>query len=218
MQGDYRGDYNDSPAHNPGGGHQGGGRGGYGGGYGGRGRGGHGGGGGRGSERRGIPLSELDPTLTEFSRRVIGCSIEVHKALGPGFDKSTYLAALKAEMDANGLNYAAGHAFPVSYKDKNVGSASCDLYVENRFVVEVLARPGEVSTFDRLGVRAKLKAGSLDLGLVINFAERRLKDGLVRVLNIDKLNAERGIGGGEGHESDVPSETGGGGGHEFETR
>lgn len=166
-------------------------------------------------ERRGIPLSELDQTLTEFSRRVIGCSIEVHKALGPGYDKSTYLAALKKEMNANGLNYKPSHTFPVTYRDSKIADAVADLFVEDRFVVEVLARPGDVSTFDRLSVRAKLKAANLDLGLVINFAERRLKDGLVRVLNIDKINADRGITG-ESHHDQPPAHDSGSV-HDFDT-
>ncbi len=50
------------------------------------------GGGGRGPRRpdadgRGVPLSELDPALTEVSRKLIGAAIEVHKKLGPGFDR-----------------------------------------------------------------------------------------------------------------------------------
>lgn len=210
MSNDYRGDY-DTRGETRGdsrgearGGYSGGRGGGGGGGRRDGGHGGHGsGGGGYGPrERRGIPLSELDPTLTDFSKRVIGASIEVHKALGPGYDKATYLAALKREMQELGLNFKTGHAFEVKYKDQKVGEAPCDLYVEERFLVEVLARPGDVSTHDRLGLRAKLKAANLDLGLCINFAERRLKDGLVRVLNIDKINADRGIAPGEGGDHD----------------
>lgn len=198
MSNDYRGDYSGESR----GGYGGGGRGGSGGG-----RGGHGGGHGRG-ERRGIPLSELDPTLTEFSKKVIGASIDVHKALGPGYDKATYLAALRQEMSALGLNFKNGHHVDVKYKDAKVGEITCDMFVEERFLVEVLARPGDVSTGDRLGLRAKLKAANLDLGLCINFAERRLKDGLVRVLNIDKINADRGIAPGDMDHDD---------GGEFET-
>jgi GxxExxY protein len=144
-------------------------------------------------ERRGIPLSELDPVLTDFSRRVIGAAIEVHKTLGPGFDKLVYLNALRAAMKADGLNFNAPHAVAVEYMQQKIGEVVADLFVENRFVVEVMARPGDVTTHDRLSTRAKLKAGNLDLGLVINFAERRLKDGLVRVLNVDKINAEKGL-------------------------
>ena len=72
-----------------------------------RGRGRHGGGrgGGRGGYRRddrrgGMPLSELDPELTDMSRKVIGCAIEVHKALGPGYPVEVYVNALKGELDS----------------------------------------------------------------------------------------------------------------------
>jgi GxxExxY protein len=155
------------------------------------GHGGHGGGHGGGHERRGIPLSDLDPALTDLSRRAIGCAIEVHKALGPGYDREVYLSALKLELSAEGVAFKEGHAFGVSYRNQKVGDAGADLYLGDRFLLNVLARSGEVTHGDRVGLRAALKAADLELGLVINFAERRLKDGLVRVLNIDKINAER---------------------------
>jgi GxxExxY protein len=148
-------------------------------------------GGGHG-ERRGIPLSDLDPTTTESSRRVIGCSIEVHKNLGPGFSADVYMNALKRELDACGVKYKSDHKVPVRYKDHVVGEVSADLFVDNLFLVCVTARPGPVGTPERMCLRGQLKAANLDLGLIINFSERRLKDGLVRVLNIDKINHDRG--------------------------
>lgn len=192
----------------------GGGRDGGGGGYGGRRggggggghhRGGHGGHGGRGHDRghdedgRGLPLSELDPALTEVSRKLIGCAIEVHKGLGPGHDESTYQKALEVELKAAGVDYAAQKGFPVSYRGQHVGNKTCDLYVGNRFVVEILAHRGEISATDRAHVRALLRAGDMELGLIINFAERRLKDGLVRVLNPEKLGLNP-QGGEHGHD------------------
>lgn len=127
-----------------------------------------------------------------MSRRVIGCAIEVHKALGPGFDESCYVAALKMEMNKAGLKYSLNHAFSVVYQGERVGTVSSDLYVEDRFVVDLMARPGEIGSYERSALRAQLRAADLELGLIINFAERRLKDGLVRVLNPEKLNAMRG--------------------------
>jgi GxxExxY protein len=167
-------------------------RGGHGGGHGGHG--GYGGHGGHGGERRGIPLSELDPITTEASRKVIGASIDVHRTLGPGFDRSAYFGALRSELDALGVKYHVDHQFPVIYKDKKVGEIGSDLFVENLFLVKVSATPGPIGTPERMSLRAQLKAANLELGLIINFAERRLKDGLVRVVNIDKIRAERGIG------------------------
>lgn len=190
-------------------GHGEGGSGGGGGGYrGGRGRGyGRNGGGGGRHERghdedgRGLPLSDLDPALTEVSRKVIGAAIEVHKGLGPGYDESVYQRALEVELRALGVGFETAKAFTVSYRGQAVGSKVADLYVDNRFVVDVLAHRGEVGAAERAGVRALLRAGDMELGLIINFAERRLKDGLVRVLNAEKLGlAQHGHGGEHGHD------------------
>lgn len=196
MSNDRR-DYNDRGEYRGGGrgrGGQGGGRGrgGHGGGGGrGRGRGGQGGRGGHGGhgghDRQGIPLSALDPELTDISRRVIGCAIEVHKALGPGLPIEMYNKALQVEMKEAGIEHTADRKIDVKYQDQLIGQVTASLFVEDRFIVDLVARPGEVGTGERLQTRAKLRALELELGLIINFAQRRLKDGLVRVLNPDQL-------------------------------
>lgn len=145
-----------------------------------------------GGQRRGLPLSELDPALTEVSRKVIGCAIEVHRGLGPGFSEETYLAALCVELTAAGVAFRKEEEIPVRYKDQVVGSVCVDLHIDSRFIVEVMARPGEIGSHERSSLRAQLKATDHELGLIINFAERRLKDGLVRVLNMEKININRG--------------------------
>lgn len=147
--------------------------------------------------RPATPLSDLDPALTDVSRKVIGASIDVHKAIGPGFGEDVYLAALCAELDAQGVRYVARGSFDVRYKDKTIGAFKVDLYVDDRFFVDVMAEHREIGSVERAALRAQLRAKDLELGLIINFAEMRLKDGLVRVLNPDKLNAMRGSAGGE---------------------
>lgn len=157
---------------------------------------------GRGHRRRGLPLSELDPALTEKSRIVIGSAIEVHKALGPGFSREIYLNALKHEFDAAGLQYELDVEFEVVYKDHDLGGVTIDIFVEERFAVEILARPGQIGSLERLALRSKLRAADIELGLIINFSERRLKDGLVRVLNPDKLNINRDDHGDDEYDDD----------------
>jgi GxxExxY protein len=184
MSGDYNEPYGQSRG--PGGGRSGG-RGRDGGGGGGRGRdGGH-------HERRGIPLEVLDKDTTDASRKVIGAAIEVHKTLGPGYTQQIYLAALKSELDALAVKYEGGRTFDVKYKDSIIGSVGAALLVDGRFLLEIVSRPGQVSTHERLALRAQLKAADMELGLIINFAERRLKDGLVRVVNVDKITREKGV-------------------------
>lgn len=146
-------------------------------------------------QRRATPLEDLDPALTEVSRKVIGAAIDVHKALGPGFAKSVYERALCMELDGQGVPYKLDHPAPVTYKGTKVGEHTINMYVNDRFAVELLAEHRLIDGFDRTRLRAQLRAADLELGLIINFGERRLKDGLVRVLNPDKLNAMRGDSG-----------------------
>lgn len=146
--------------------------------------------------RRATPIEELDPQLTSVSREVIGSAIDVHKSLGPGFEKSVYVKALCQELEEKKIPYRLDHRFPVSYKGRPVGELVMNLYVNDRFAVDVLAEHRVIDGVDRTRLRAQLRAANLELGLIINFGERRLKDGLVRVLNPDKLNAMRGGEGG----------------------
>lgn len=155
-------------------------------------------------ERRpSLTNDELDPALTEVSRKVIGCAIELHKTLGPGFDTAVYENALSQELTAAGVNHSLGHVFPVRYNGREVGKTRVSLYVDERFVVQVLTHDYEVGGYERTALRSQLRAADLELGLIINFARRRLKDGgLVRVLNPDKLDALRGEDGDDDHDED----------------
>ena len=135
---------------------------------------------------------ELDPSLSDVSRTVIGGAIEIHKALGPGFDRGVYEKALAVELASQSVKHVLGHEFPLSYKDQSVGTHRVSLYVDERFAVQVLAEDRDVSGFDRDAMRAQLRAANLDLGLIINFHRRRLRDGLVRVLNPDRIESIRG--------------------------
>ena len=142
-------------------------------------------------QRRAIPTEELDPELTSVSREVIGAAIEVHKALGPGFTADVYKKALSEELNKIGVAFQCDHSFPITYCGVAVGELTFDFYVNNRFALQVYAEHREMDGLDRTSLRASLRAADLELGLIVNFGERRLKDGLVRVLNPDKLNALR---------------------------
>lgn len=134
-----------------------------------------------------MPLSDLDPKLTELSRRVIGCAIEVHKELGPGYAADIYRKALLIEFEHEEIEAKQGHKFDVEFDEEVVGSVTSDLFIGDRFLVMLMAEHTEIGTQPRHELRAALRAADLELGLIINFGERRLKDGLVRVLNPDKL-------------------------------
>lgn len=142
-------------------------------------------------ERRGVPLSELDPALTAVSHKVIGAARDIHVTLGQGFDKHVYIDALAHALAQQGVGVKVGTLFTPQYKGQPVGSAAADLFVDGKFLVEVMSTPGQVESWDRLRLRAKLKAADLELGLILNFGGRLMKDGLVRVLNPDKIKSLR---------------------------
>lgn len=141
--------------------------------------------------RRATPLSDLDPAVTEVSRKVIGAAIEVHKALGPGFPVAVYKSALGKACKADGVDPNFDEVFEVEYNDEVVGEVTADMFAGEAFLVKLMAEHREIGVQERAELRAQLRAADLELGLIINFGERRLKDGLVRVLNPDKLNASR---------------------------
>jgi len=81
-----------------------------------------------------------------MSRKVIGCGIEVHKILGPGYDADVYLKALCLELDEEEVSYQLNHSFDVDFDGDIVGQTVATMYVGERFLVEVLARVGEVGS------------------------------------------------------------------------
>lgn len=144
-----------------------------------------------GHQRRSTPLSELDPALTSISHKVIGLATEIHMELGPGYPDSVYLEAFKIELEVAQIPYKAMHPIEVEFDGRIIGHVVADLLIDDKFIVDVMAVPREIGSYERSELRAQLRAADLVLGLIINFAGRRLKDGLVRVLNPDKLNADR---------------------------
>ncbi|HCT44279.1 MAG: hypothetical protein CMJ35_00385 [Phycisphaerae bacterium] len=137
--------------------------------------------------RRSVPLSDLDPALTEISRRVIGCAIETHKELGPGYPIDIYRKALMHELKHEEISHETDKPFKVEFDGEEIGTVTADMYVGDRFLLKLLADSNEVDGGARSELRATLRAADLELGLIINFGQRRLKDGLVRVLNPDAL-------------------------------
>lgn len=140
--------------------------------------------------RRSTPLSDLDPALTEISRKVIGCAIETHKELGPGYPLDIYRKALLYELKHEEVSYEENKAYDVEFDGEIIGSVNADIYAGDRFLVKIMAENYEVGGKERNELRAVLRSANLELGLIINFGQRRLKDGLVRVLNPDALRSD----------------------------
>lgn len=77
---------------------------------------------------------------SEVAGHVIGCAIQVHKALGPGLLESTYQRCLAYEMGRAGLQVEAEVAVPLRYGDVTLDCGyRLDFVVEGSVIVEVKA-------------------------------------------------------------------------------
>ncbi len=118
----------------------------------------------------------------QLTQQIIGAAIEVHKGLGPGLLESIYEEALCYELELRGLSYTRQVGVDVVYKGRVIKGQRIDLIVENEVIVEIksLSRLPEVAMAQILSY---LKATGLKRGLIINFGEKRLVDGVKRVSN-----------------------------------
>lgn len=117
----------------------------------------------------------------ELPERIIGCAIAVHKALGPGFLESVYENALAHELTKQGLQFERQKATKVLYDGVVCGEHRLDFLVEERVVVE-LKHVEAVHNVHLAQVISTLKAFGVKVGLLINFNEARLVNGIRRVV------------------------------------
>jgi len=119
----------------------------------------------------------------EISRKIIGAAIEVHRALGPGLLESAYHQCLMHEMRLQGLSYESEAPIVINYKGFCIGEAyRIDLLVENKVIVELKA-VDNLLDIHKAQLLTYLRSMDRRLGLLINFNETILKNGVKRLVN-----------------------------------
>lgn len=120
---------------------------------------------------------EKDP-LTE---KVIGCAIEVHRALGPGLLESAYQQALACELRLRGIKFEMEVSLPVDYKNVHLDCGyRLDIIVEGKLIIE-LKSVDELKGIHTAQVLTYMKLSCIRTGLLINFNVQRLVDGIKRL-------------------------------------
>jgi GxxExxY protein len=119
--------------------------------------------------------------MDRITERIIGCAIEVHRALVAGLLEATYESALCVEFKNADLKYQRQLTCPVIYKGQKVGEYRLDLLVENLVIVEIKSVERYAPVFEAQ-VLTYLKVTEKRVGLLINFNNRLLKDGVKRFI------------------------------------
>jgi len=121
--------------------------------------------------------------INAITEKIIGCAIEVDRALGPGLLESTYEECTCYEIRCGGLKAERQVPLPVVYKGVKLDCGyRMDLVVEKAVVIEfkTVEVPLPVHEAQLLSY---LKLSGLFVGLLINFHVPVLKDGLKRIVN-----------------------------------
>ncbi len=125
---------------------------------------------------------EPDAEVDRLATAVIGCAIEVHRHLGPGFTESIYEEALSEELRLSNIRFKRQQPIKVFYKGRFVGEYRLDLLVGDKLIVELKA-VSEIADIHASQTKSYLKATELELALLINFNVRLLKEkGIRRVV------------------------------------
>lgn len=106
--------------------------------------------------------------------------MEVHKALGNGFQEVIYQRALALEFEANKIEFAREVEMPIPYKGTAIGNRRVDFMVLEKISVEIKAiiKLEDVHLAQAINY---LEAYNLEVGLLINFGSKSLE--FKRVLN-----------------------------------
>jgi GxxExxY protein len=124
------------------------------------------------------PQEDRDP-LTE---KVIGCAIEVHRILGPGLLESAYQRCMALELRKAGFGVETEVSMPVRYKDEILDCGyRADMLVEKTLILELKAIE-VLLPIHQAQILSYMKLSGIHLGLLVNFHQPRLIDGLIRFI------------------------------------
>jgi GxxExxY protein len=121
--------------------------------------------------------------INDLTKTIIGAAIEVHRTLGPGLLESTYEACLFYELEQMGIFVERQVELPVKYKNVRVEIGyRIDLLVENQVIIEVKSVK-ELLPVHLAQMITYLKISNKSKGLLMNFNEAKLIDGVKRISN-----------------------------------
>lgn len=124
--------------------------------------------------------------VEEMAAIAVDAAFAVHSELGPGLLESAYEACFARELELRGINYRRQLPVPLNYKGKliEVGFRA-DILIHDKLLIELKAVE-QVIPVHKAQVITYLKIMKLPLGLLINFNQVLVKDGIQRILNIPR--------------------------------
>jgi GxxExxY protein len=127
-------------------------------------------------------MHALFPKAASLTESIIGAAIEVHRDKGPGLIESIYEWCMTKELELRGLSCACQRMVLIEYKGfMREEPLRFDLLVEDCLLLEVKAVQ-EVLPIHKAQLLSYMKLLNIPLGLLINFHEMKLVDGVHRMI------------------------------------
>ena len=125
---------------------------------------------------------DKDP-LNNVTSGIIGAAIDVHRALGPGLLESAYEACLAYELIQREMKVEQQKPLPLIYRDVQLDCGyRIDLLVDDAVIVEIKS-VDSLAPIHQAQLLSYLKLSGCEVGLLINFNIKLLKQGMVRMVN-----------------------------------
>ncbi len=123
--------------------------------------------------------------MTSLSEQIIGCSIKIHKTLGPGLLESVYQKCLVYELSKLNITSKTEVLLPVKYEELNFESGfRADIIADEKIIIEIKSVE-HLSPVHAAQTLTYLKLTNYPVALLINFGETTLKAGIKRFVNGD---------------------------------
>jgi GxxExxY protein len=124
------------------------------------------------------PLNE-----NQLSKIILDAAFKVHTKTGPGLLETCYEAVLAYELRKQGLRVERQAPIPIRYDELNFDEGfRADLLVEGKVIVELKSLE-QLARVHSKQVLTQLRLSDRRLGLLINFGEVHLKNGIERIVN-----------------------------------
>jgi GxxExxY protein len=121
-------------------------------------------------------------TPNQISREILDSAYKVHSKLGPGLLESAYRTCLSYELQKKGLMVEEEKPLPLVYEDIRLDCGyRLDMLVENKVIVE-LKTVDEFNEVHLAQLLTYLRFSEKNLGLLLNFYVKSLKEGIRRVI------------------------------------
>ena len=120
-------------------------------------------------------------TENEVAKIIVDKAFQIHTRLGPGLLEKVYVRILAYELKNFGLKVETEKAIPITYNNISFDEGyRADLVVENKVIIEVKSIE-QLQAVHKKQLLTYLKLASMKLGLLINFGEELIKNGLIRI-------------------------------------